>query len=185
MSAKMSREVDTRDMPAQTESHTSNRVDRGGPAARRHRKTARHRRPEGTTIAVNFAPMIDVTFLLLIFFLVTTTFERAEGILASKMAKDSGVAQVALPLTPIVVRLTQTGEGHDDVAIQLERFPQEQPRTFSELTEAIRRIHELPGFDRDTPLVIAAGSDVRWDHVVGCWNAAVRAGCSAIAFGEQ
>lgn len=173
------------EMAGQAESHTSNRTRRGGPAARRHRNTARHRGSLGATIAVNFAPMIDVTFLLLIFFLVTTTFEPAEGILASKMAKDLGVASVALPLTPIVVQLTQMSEAHDDVAIHLERFPQERPRTFLELTETIRRIHNLPGFDRDTPLVIAAGSDVRWDHVVGCWNAAVRAGCSAIAFGAR
>lgn len=135
------------------------------------------------TIAVNFAPMIDVTFLLLIFFLVTTTFERAEGILASQMPKDSGKVSVALPLSPIVVRLSQESERHDDFLIRIDRFP-DQPATFLELTETIRQIHKLPGFDRETPLIIVAGDDVRWDHVVGCWNAAIRAGCTSVAFGE-
>ena len=135
---------------------------------------ARRRREGGAGITLNFAPMIDVTFLLLIFFLVTTTFERAEGILDSQLPKDSGAHTVALPLSPIVVRLTQLGETHDEFAISLDRFPH-KPTTFSELTETIRAIHELPGFDRETPTIIVAGNDVRWDHVVGCWNAALRA----------
>ena len=151
--------------------------------SRRRRTSARRRRESGATITLDFAPMIDVTFLLLIFFLVTTTFERAEGILDSQMPKDSGAPAVALPLSPIVVRLTQLGETHDDFAISLDRFPH-RPTTFSELTETIRAIHELPGFDRKTPTVIVAGNDVRWDHLVGCWNAALRAGCQSIAFGE-
>ena len=152
--------------------------------SRRRRTSARRRRESGATITLDFAPMIDVTFLLLIFFLVTTTFERAEGILDSQMPKDSGAPAVALPLSPIVVRLSQLGETHDDFAISLDRFPQ-RPTTFSELTETIRAIHELPGFDRETPTVIVADNDVRWDHVVGCWNAALRAGCRSIAFGQR
>ncbi len=152
--------------------------------SRRRRTSARRRRESGATITLDFAPMIDVTFLLLIFFLVTTTFERAEGILDSQMPKDSRAPAVALPLSPIVVRLTQLGETHDDFAISLDRFPH-RPTTFSELTETIRAIHELPGFDRETPTVIVADNDVRWAHVVRCWNAALRAGCQSIAFGER
>ena len=159
------------------------RSEGNGAEARRRRMTSRHRRENGVTIAIDFAPMIDVTFLLLIFFLVTTTFERAEGILAAQMPKDSGAPAVALPLSPIVVRVTQLSDVHDDFAISIDRFPHE-PETFPELTETIRNIHELPGFDRETPVIIVAGNDVRWDHVVGCWNAALRAGCQSIAFGE-
>ncbi len=151
----------------------------------RGRVPRRRRRPEprGVPIAVNFAPMIDVTFLLLIFFLVTTTFERAEGILASQMPQDTGAPTVALPLSPIVVRLTQFGPAHDDFNIRIDDF-ENRPRTLAELTETLRRIHQQPGFDEGTPVVVVAQDDVRWDHVVGCWNAALRAGCEKIAFGE-
>ncbi|UCE58942.1 MAG: biopolymer transporter ExbD [Phycisphaerales bacterium] len=159
---------------------------RGGPLrdrAARHTQSGRRRRPRGTRIAVNFAPMIDVTFLLLIFFLVTTSFERAEGILAGKMPQESQAPGVPLPLSPIVVRLEQLGVGHDEFVIGLDRFDS-VPSGFAELTEAVRQIHQLDGFDRKTPLVIIAEDDVRWDHVVGCWNAALRAGCERVAFGE-
>ena len=150
--------------------------------ARHEPRWRRHERG-GVPIAVNFAPMIDVSFLLLIFFLVTTTFERAEGILASQMPRDAGAPAVALPLSPIVVRLVETGGGPDDFSIRIDQF-QRTPRSFGELTDTLRSIHLQPAFDRETPVVIVAGDDVRWDHVVGGWNAALRAGCERIAFGE-
>ena len=136
------------------------------------------------SIAVNFAPMIDVTFLLLIFFLVTTSFERAEGLLTGKMPADSSAAAVPLPLSPIVIRLTQTGPGHDDFTIYVQSFDV-SPAGFDELVGALRQIHERPGFDTETPVVIIAEDNVKWDHVVGCWNAALRADCERVAFGES
>lgn len=139
--------------------------------------------PRGPTVVLNFAPMIDVTFLLLIFFLVTTTFERAEGLLTSKLPKDAGAPSVDLPLTPIVIRLARTGSEHDAVSIRIDRF-EHQPASIDELAASLRAIHNEPGFDEETPVVIAAQDDVPWDHVVGCWNAALRANCKRVAFAE-
>ncbi len=127
--------------------------------------------------------MIDVTFLLLIFFLVTASFERAEGILASKLPKDTGAPAVALPISPVVVRLMETGPGHDDYTISIDHF-ENVPARFTELADYLRQIQQLPGFDKQTPVVIVAENEVRWDHVVSCWNAALRAGCESIAFAE-
>lgn len=152
------------------------------PPVRRHSKRYR-----GATrsFSVNIAPMIDVTFLLLIFFLVTTTFERAEGILASTLPKETGQRPtVALPISPIVVRLSQTGPGAQDYKIRIDNF-HNVPANFVELAEYFRQIHRQPGFDTETPVVIVAGDHVRWDHVVSAWNAAVAAGCTTIAFGQQ
>lgn len=150
---------------------------------KRRRKGARRGPPRGVPIAVNLAPMIDVTFLLLIFFLVTTTFERAEGILASDLPEAGQVQAVPLPISPIVIRLTQQGPGHDDYAIRIDRF-ENVPQDLEELPVFLRQIQQQPGFDKQTPVVIVAGNEVRWDHVVGCWNAALRAGCSRVAFAE-
>lgn len=127
--------------------------------------------------------MIDVTFLLLIFFLVTTTFGRAEGLLASKLPQDRGRPVVALPISPIVVRLAQTGPGPRDCAISIDRFTRE-PANFGELVAVLREIRQAPGFDDQTPVVILPAQDVLWDHVVNCWNAALRAQCKNIAFGS-
>lgn len=146
-------------------------------------RSRRRPAPRGTQIAISFAPMIDVTFLLLIFFLVTTTFERAEGLLTGKMPHETRPTAVPLPLTPVIIRLNQTGPSHDDYTILLDHFDV-APADVRELTDVLLQIQEQPGFDTATPVVIVAEDDVRWDHVVGCWNAALRAGCERIAFGR-
>jgi len=146
---------------------------------RRRRHGARSR----TAIAIHLAPMIDLTFLLLIFFLVTTTFEPVEGILASDLPRDTGAPGVALPITPIVVRVAANGPGHDDFTIRIDHF-ENVPTGIDELAQTLRRIQDQPGFDAETRVVIVAGDDVKWDHVVGCWNAAVAAGYGKIAFAE-
>jgi len=154
---------------------------------RRHRFGALRYQPRGrggVSIAINLAPMIDVTFLLLIFFLVTTTFERAEGLLASRMPDQGEGPQVALPLDPIVVRLTSAGPDGRDVTIRIDNVASATIESFGALKDALLALHDEPGFDRDTPVVIVAGDDVLWDHVVGCWNAALRARCRHVAFGE-
>ena len=149
----------------------------------RRRRWIRRGRDGHAAITVSLAPMIDMAFLFLIFFLVTTTFERAEGILSSKLPEDAGRPAVALPISPIVIRLAPTGPGNADCTIRVDRF-ENVPQRVEALTDFLRRIHELPGFDRDTPVVIVPLDEVRWDHVVGCWNAALRAKCTRVAFAE-
>jgi biopolymer transport protein ExbD len=149
--------------------------------ALRERRMAR--RSRGLRAVLNLPAMIDMTFLFLIFFLVTTTFERAEGILASEMPKLDSRPAVALPVTPIVLRLTPAPDDLDGFVIRIDRFDN-MPATFDELVDFLRSVHKEPGFDQHTPVVIVAGDEVRWDHVVGAWNAALRADCKRIAFAE-
>ena len=149
----------------------------------RRRRWIRRGRSGHAAITISLAPMIDMAFLFLIFFLVTTTFERAEGILTSKLPEDAGRPAVALPVSPIVIRLAPTGPENAGCSIRVDRF-ENVPQHVDALPDFFRRIHELPGFDRDTPVVIVPLDEVRWDHVVGCWNAALRAKCTKIAFAE-
>lgn len=156
---------------------------RTGGRVRQRERSRRSTGTRGVPITVNLAPMIDVSFLLLIFFLVTTTFERAEGILSAKLPRDAGAPTVALPISPIIVRLTQTGVADDDYKIRIDHFAA-QPSGPGELFEHLRQIQQRAGFDEQTPVLIVADDAVRWDHVVGCWNAALRAGCKRVAFSE-
>jgi len=134
-------------------------------------------------MTLNLAPMIDVTFLLLIFFSVTTTFKRAEGFFSARLPKDAGRPSVALPITPIIVRVQQYGPNAADYRLTVDHFLN-APATFDELSAFLTQVQSNPGFNAETPVVIAAEADVVWDHVVGCWNAALRAGCKNISFGR-
>ncbi|MEK6797473.1 MAG: biopolymer transporter ExbD [Planctomycetota bacterium] len=129
-----------------------------------------------------FAPMIDLSFLLLIFFMTTTRFAQPEGLLSSRMQARAS-SGVALPFSPIVIRLTATGPADADVALAVDRF-EGAPQALPKLPDFLRSIQTQPGFDRDTPVVLVGADEVRWDHVVGAWNAALRAGFKSIAFAE-
>ncbi len=152
-------------------------TDEAGPSGGRRAR----RRRNASHIVLNLAPMIDVTFLLLIFFLVTTTFKRAEGVLTSELPKDAGAPSAALPISPVIVRITQLDPAGDDYQINIDNYTR-APGTFGELAQFLVDIQGNPGFDAKTPVVIFPGADVRWDHVVNCWNAAVRAKCENITF---
>lgn len=134
-------------------------------------------------IGLKIAPMIDMSFLFLIFFLATARFERPEGLFASEMPRDRGEAAVVeLPLSPIVIRLARGGADLAGVVISLDNFAA-RPADFRALAETLRGIHGQPGFDADTPVVIVAAPDVPWEQVVGAWNGALNAGCRRVAFG--
>ena len=142
----------------------------------RQRRRRRHR---SSSLAINLTQMIDVVFLLLIFFLVTSTFEKPEGLFAANLPCDADVGSVSLPISPIIVRLTPEGDG---CRMRIDNFTA-VPASFGDLTEFLKNVQGNPGFDDETPVVIVAADALAWDHVVGCWNAAVRASCKSIAFG--
>jgi len=151
---------------------------RGALASMRRRNRFRDPR----SVALNVIPLVDVTFLLMIFFVIAGAFEVWEGVLASRMLSTGAGGAAPLPLSPIVVRLSHRGPA-DDYAIRIDSVAR-APEDFRELTERLRRMQEQSGFDEQTPVVIVAEDKVRWDHVVSCWNCAARAGYRSIAFGQ-
>lgn len=142
----------------------------------------RRRRQRHDPMGINLTPMIDVTFLLQIFFLVTSSFERPEGLFPSRLpAHGEGAAVSAvLPISPIVIRLSQDGERY---RIRVDHFTH-APVSFVDLASFLKDVQGNPGFDDETPVALIPDPDVAWDHVVGCWNAAVRASCKNIVFGN-
>ena len=82
--------------------------------------------------------------------------------------------------SPIVVRVSPEGDGY---RIRVDNFTR-VPVTFNDLAEFLKDVQGNPGFDDETPVVIMPEEDVAWDHVVGCWNAAVRASYKQIMFGS-
>ena len=140
---------------------------------------------ERTVVSLNLAPMVDIVFLLLIFFITTTTFKRAEGLLLSQLPRQGKLGtEIALPITPIVVHLTHATDGPLDYALRIDSFVN-APTTFNELAAFLKEIQGNPGFGKDTPVVIQIQPDIEWDHVVSCWNAAVRAEFEQISFGTK
>ena len=55
---------------------------------------------------INMAPLVDIVFLLLIFFMVTTVFPENDGLLIEKPRSESAAA---LSNEPIVIKLDRQG----------------------------------------------------------------------------
>ncbi len=66
----------------------------------------RHRAPEQASTAVDISPLIDVVFLLLIFFIVTTVFVKETGV---EVSKPRAASSQDLQKQAILVAVTREG----------------------------------------------------------------------------
>ena len=140
----------------------------------------------GGVMSLNLTPMIDVVFLLLFFFLLVSRFRGSEGLLAAQLPAQTAAISTAIPQTPIRVRFVPVVGDPDDCRVVLEPFGQSTPMKLDELAAALRSVADpqrgIAGFDRNTPVHLLAGDDVRWDHVVNAYNAAIAARFEKVFF---
>jgi len=145
---------------------------------RQKRKKDRPRKPMQPPLT----PMIDVTFQLLIFFLLACDFRYTEGQIEATLPNVSGPqAAPDLKHDPISVTLSPAGIDGEGVSIEVSEFgtangPQE-------LFDMLVRQHDRYGDDADdVPVLIKPTQGVWWTHVVNAFNQAVRSRFKKIAF---
>lgn len=134
----------------------------------------RVRRPARPT--VNLTPMIDVTFLLLVFFIVATVFVRPEGTLPGGLPA-LGLPDTELPpAVPIVIRLEERPHGME---IEVNR----QVVSAGELPGRLGELAENGIYHRDrTPVIISPASRLAWQDVLTVYNTVLRARYREVAF---
>ncbi len=126
-------------------------------------------------------PMIDVTFQLLIYFLLTATFRAQEGQIPGSLPTTEGLQNTqAIKTEKVRLLVIQRGD-HEELAAF--RFKDEPPeRTLTDPTELYARLRQMRGSgDEPPPLVIECYSRARWGWTSEAYNQAVRAGFRKIA----
>jgi biopolymer transport protein ExbD len=129
-------------------------------------------------------PMIDVTFQLLIFFVLTGQFRTEGQIPASLPPLGAGEPQV-VEFKPVRVRLVPSGAFGQDAVFEVTganyRFESHEElfRFFQQKRQQFPRARKR---EDDLPIVIAPTARVRWRHVVEAFNQAVRAKFVNIGF---
>ena len=125
-------------------------------------------------------PMIDVTFNLLIFFLLTPSFGGADGFLTTNLP-DEGPGSRPPPMRePIRVELFDTGARGEDVAIVLAGT-----RSLGANFDALRAAHEdlrMRGISPSKPVLIAPTMATRHKWVVKAFDAVVAARFTDVEF---
>lgn len=124
-------------------------------------------------VELNITPLIDVVFLLLIFFMVSTTFERE--------------SQISITLPQASKEYTETKTDNIEIAIDAEGrvYINEQPLLNSQLSsirEALRdALHDL----EDPSVIISADAKVTHQLVVRVMDAARQLELVKITFATQ
>ena len=122
------------------------------------------RRQSDTDVSVNLTPLIDVVFLLLIFFMVSTTFTK-ETHLAIDLPESSGEVRREQPRR---IELVISREG--EFAVNGETLVNSK-------TETIRRaLGKASEGDSGMPLIITADAKTPYQSVVTAMDAAGQMG---------
>ncbi len=135
---------------------------------------------------LNLTAMIDVVFLLLVYFIVTVNFAADEGVLTGAIPQRTGESQASdLPRRPI--RLLLQAQGDTGCVVRVSSQLQ-VTSDFDVVASLLMQSQWNPPLGRkgifkpDHPVVVDASEAVRWQHVVNAFNAAVRAGYANVSF---
>jgi len=130
-------------------------------------------------------PMIDVTFQLLLFFLLTCEFRESEGNLPSSLPPGTvPVGPVAPPPLPDPIQIRVRPSADRASACYQVTGAAAMIRNPGELFWHLKARQEQLG-SADAPVVILPDGPVPWESVVQAFNQAVRAHYTKIGFGRQ
>ncbi len=154
-----------------------------------HESSAKRRPVQKGVRQLNLTAMLDVTFQLLIFFVLTASFAINEGILPADLPTGpTAQQQQAPPQEPVVIVLRPIGV--DGVSIWLERSENIPDGDFVRLYEKLNgwRYDEQTNptgmLTDDNPIIIKPNEDVQWNHVVNAFNAVRRARYTNVSFAQ-
>ncbi|MBT3198536.1 MAG: hypothetical protein HN350_01350 [Phycisphaerales bacterium] len=145
--------------------------------AENHESPSQGKRRSKTKISVPMTAMIDVTFLLLTYFLLTTVFRQEEGQLPGTLPK-TGPGPIDLIVKEIPLHVRAVGDASQSVVYSLggEHQMLRSPR---ELFESLRSRSGRADDNSNLLIVIQPDRAVRWRHVVEAINQAAGANLNA------
>jgi biopolymer transport protein ExbD len=136
-------------------------------------------------IGLRMAPMIDMIFLLLIFFLVTAKWRPREDFLPVQLAAAGvGVAPIGRP-EPLLIQITQKDAdcrvqiGSSDAVNINAKTPEAGLAAL--MTQTRRRLLDQKRYATD-PVEIICAPDVQWEYLAKIYNCLVGMGLSDITF---
>jgi len=122
---------------------------------------------------INLDPMIDCVFLLIIFFLVTTSFIKLEQDLAINLPVYSRELKVKTPpARPVVVNVRCLPGGKAYYHVENERM------SLPALTVSLSRAKVR---NKDQAVVIRGDRAVKWEHVAAVMGSCAQAGITKVS----
>lgn len=149
----------------------------------------------GAALRTNLTPMIDVVFLLLIYYISTTRWGADERVIAMELDRRATVAADAQGVAPKAPAARDPFR-LDDESLRLEvradgtvraGAPLGTAATLPELRALLARECRGPGspggmFEPAFPIVVAPTDDASWEAAIGVLDAATSAGFRNVGF---
>ena len=130
--------------------------------------------------------MIDVVFLLLIFFIVTAKFKQIENRLDAHLPKDEGIPQIQAEIEkPDEVRVYLWVPENDPagVSIGLNTRDEVNIRDINELADKLKSLKaSIEQGGLKITVVLDARKNVKFDYVIGALDACYRAEIEDVKF---
>ncbi|TWT46469.1 biopolymer transporter ExbD [Botrimarina hoheduenensis] len=134
---------------------------------------------DAAPLSVAMTPMIDVVFLLLVFFLCTASFQRPETELAARLVvaavSGEGAAESAEP-SPVLDDVSVSGVVVGGATVWTVN---DGPST-ADVAQLDRLLVEVAAISADLPVTIEAGPTVPLADLVAVYDAARKAGFSTV-----
>ncbi len=129
---------------------------------------------EDGDVGFQIAPMVDVVFVLLLFFMASAGSQIIERELNISLPSGRSAAKAGPPPTPIMVDITADG----NVIVNNKSYgtTKELPELRAWLEETIER------FGGDDPVIIRPTPDTRHERIIDVLNAAAAAGVKNLTF---
>jgi biopolymer transport protein ExbD len=131
---------------------------------------------ESASPQLNMAAMVDVVFLLLIFFMCASSISQVENSLSSQVSHlGPGEGQESQDYLPIHIELQRVPNG---VLVTLEEEP------FADFDSLVARLREMRTSE-EIPVIIKGQGAVPYGYMVAALDACYRAGFERVAFSAK
>jgi biopolymer transport protein ExbD len=132
------------------------------------------RRQKIEDVQINLTPLIDVVFLLLIFFMVSTTFKQSTELTIDLPTASSGAPSL-IAQQPVEITITKDG-----------RYVINGQTLVNQTTDVlVQGLRETFAEDFKRPLIITADAGAEYQMVMRVYDAAARLGITKLAHTAQ
>lgn len=145
------------------------------------------RAPASSMLSLNFTPMIDVVFLLLIYFILSSDFrprEEAFSLEAPRHLEGASIRTLdpfELPRRPVGILVRSYGDSPAELSLSTDD-PTIGP--ILGVDDLYRRLNMARGstIAEDQVFALRGTPDTRWEHTLAAYNAIRRAGFTHVRF---